>query len=635
MVHPRGQAYLIARSGPQCDDVWVLEPGKTVTIGRHPDNTIVLRDDWCSRWHAELVLEEGGWVLRDLGSRNGTRVNGALITQPYRLLPQDVIRVGQTELVFSDTLTSLPEHARPSMTDLETAPEETNFFSVTARKGQTSLLRDTATLGLDPSLWQERLAELFRLALAMGSAHTRQEIVEHVLNALREGTRADAVAIVGCEGQGRHEVLAYHGPAGPRTFSRYLSKLVLQEGNGVLAQDIASDAELASRRSLGRLGAVSAICAPVWCDGRIVILLHLYSTDRLRPLQPDDLEYVLAVAHQFSVALQNMEERLSLAGQNQALRDVLEMESELIGVSAPIQQIRETVARVAPTNSTVLIRGESGVGKELVARAIHFNSLRRHGPFVCLNCATLAETLLESELFGHERGAFTGATERKIGKFEAAHKGTIFLDEIGELKPGTQAKLLRVLEGHPFERVGGGQSIQVDVRVVAATNRPLEQMVEAGTFRRDLYFRIQVVEIVVPPLRERREDIPVLAEHFVRKFARAVGRRIVGIHPAALRKLMDYYWPGNVRELKNVLERAVVLGRSDQILPDDILLSGIPLSDEEPDYQPTSLEELERQHIAATLRYTGWNKARAAEILGIERSTLDRKLKKYDIKRPV
>jgi Nif-specific regulatory protein len=262
------------------------------------------------------------------------------------------------------------------------------------------------------------------------------------------------------------------------------------------------------------------------------------------------------------------------------------------------------------------------------------NSARRHGPLVCLNCAALTETLLESELFGHEKGSFTGATEQKIGKFEAAHRGTIFLDEIGEMKPSTQAKLLRILEGQPFERVGGNKSIQVDVRVVAATNIDLESAVQAGQFRRDLYFRLQVVEVAIPPLRERDEDIPLLANHFLARYTHEVGRRVRGFGDGAMRKLMNYPWPGNVRELRNVIERAVVLGSGDEIRESDVLLSSLaapqPTTSE---YRPISLEDMEREHIVATLAHTDWNKSQTATILGIERSTLDRKIQRYGLVR--
>jgi Nif-specific regulatory protein len=243
-------------------------------------------------------------------------------------------------------------------------------------------------------------------------------------------------------------------------------------------------------------------------------------------------------------------------------------------------------------------------------------------------------------LFGHEKGAFTGATDKKIGKFEAAHQGTIFLDEIGEMNLNTQAKFLRVLEGHPFERVGGSTPIRVDVRLVAATNQALEEAVRAGTFRRDLFFRLQVVEIRVPPLRDRATDIPLLAEHFLKRFIRETGRKIRGFTPAALTKMQEYHWPGNVRELRNVVERAVALGNGPMIDAADIWLStleaGRPVvstTGETAAYEEVSLEEIEKRHILATLQHTDWNKSQAAAILGIERSTLDRKILKYDFKR--
>jgi DNA-binding NtrC family response regulator len=321
-----------------------------------------------------------------------------------------------------------------------------------------------------------------------------------------------------------------------------------------------------------------------------------------------------------------------------SLKDQLRLESELVGESPALTNIEGQVARVAETKATVLIRGESGVGKELVARALHNSSPRRDAPFVTMNCAALTESLLESELFGHEKGAFTGATERMIGKFEAADAGTIFLDEIGEMALSTQAKFLRVLEGHPFERVGGNTPIKVDVRVVAATNRPLEEAVRAGTFRRDLFFRLQVVQLDVPPLRDRVEDVPLLAEHFLKRFVRETGRKIRGFTDGAVAKLRGYRWPGNVRELRNVVERAVALGSGPTIDASDIWLSELdvgsavvaPLSHH---FKPESLEEVEKRHILETLKHTDWNKSQAAAILGIERSTLDRKIKGYGLTR--
>jgi Nif-specific regulatory protein len=394
---------------------------------------------------------------------------------------------------------------------------------------------------------------------------------------------------------------------------------------------------LSQRDSLTQLGATSLICAPVVHQDKVLALIHLYCTDPHKSFSNEDLEFTIAVAKHMGIVMGTMQRQDSLSLQNQSLREQLHVESELVGQGAVIKNILEQVSRVAPTNATVLIRGESGSGKELVARAIHFSSSRREGPFICLNCAAITETLLESELFGHEKGAFTGATEKKIGKFEAANHGTIFLDEIGEMAFNTQAKLLRVLEGHPFERVGGSTPIRVDVRVVAATNQPLEQNIREGKFRRDLFYRLQVVDIQVAPLRNRREDVPILAEHFLRRFARETGRKIRGFTSAALTKMVQYDWPGNVRELKNVVERAVALGRGPLLDIGDILLSSLELPNVTPtsaaEFEVISLEELEKRHIVHTLEHTDWNKSQAASILGIERSTLDRKIKAYQLKR--
>jgi Nif-specific regulatory protein len=368
----------------------------------------------------------------------------------------------------------------------------------------------------------------------------------------------------------------------------------------------------------------------------VEFLLQVCCLDPLKVLTSEDLELTVALARQVAVAWQALRSRQELAEENQRLRSQALQEVHLVGESPALQEVKRKIQLAAASDVTVLIRGETGVGKELVARAIHYCSPRAGKPFICLNCAALAESLLESELFGHEKGAFTGATERKIGKFEAAHQGTIFLDEIGELTPSAQAKLLRILEGHPFERVGGSQPIRVNVRVVAATNRPLEEAIQAGRFRLDLYYRLQVMEIFVPPLRERREDIPLLAEYFLRQFASQMGRRLRGLTPAAMKKLLEHHWPGNVRELRNVIERAVVLTQRQVIDAEDIWLAPVQpesRSVQQPSsaYEPITLEELEKRHILATLEHTKWNKSQAARILGIERSTLDRKIHAYGL----
>jgi two-component system response regulator HydG len=311
--------------------------------------------------------------------------------------------------------------------------------------------------------------------------------------------------------------------------------------------------------------------------------------------------------------------------------------SAIIGRSPAMAQLFETIALVAPSDATVLIQGESGTGKELVANAIHQNSPRSQGPFIKLNCAALPETLLESELFGHEKGSFTGATARKAGRFELADKGSIFLDEIAEMAPATQAKILRVLQEKEFEPVGGGRTVKVEVRVIAATNQDLPAEIEAGKFREDLYYRLNVVQISVPPLRERGEDIALLADHFLKLYAEKNQRLIKGLTPRALDVFMRYDWPGNVRELENVVERAVILTRGDMVATAQLPNSLQELAAEDSPLPAAALvpgktlKEIERQMILKTLEECKGNRTRAAEVLGIGRRTLQLKLKEYGI----
>jgi len=319
------------------------------------------------------------------------------------------------------------------------------------------------------------------------------------------------------------------------------------------------------------------------------------------------------------------------------LRSELTKEHEImVGESKPFREVRQLIERVAPTEATVLITGESGTGKEVAAVAIHQLSNRREGPFVVVNCAALPEQLLESELFGYERGAFTGAATRKPGRFELADKGTIFLDEIGEMSPAMQAKLLRVLQNQTFERVGGTKTLRVDTRIIAATNRDLSKLVKSGGFREDLYYRLNVIQIHLPPLRERKEDIPLLVEHFINKF-RSLYPTGGEITDEALELLCRYDWPGNIRELQNVIERALILSQGDPItpahLPKELLQSGsgrAKLKIEIPD-EGISLEEVEKELIREALKKAGGNQTKAAALLGITRATLLYRMQKYNL----
>lgn len=315
----------------------------------------------------------------------------------------------------------------------------------------------------------------------------------------------------------------------------------------------------------------------------------------------------------------------------QELRDRYQLEN-IVGRSAPMLEIYKTIARVASSSSTVLIQGESGTGKELIARAIHYNSQRADSPFVVVDCGALAETLLESELYGHVKGAFTGAIANKKGLLEGADGGTCFLDELGNVGSSVQAKLLRFLQEREIKRVGGTEGIKLDVRVVAATNQQLDVLVKAGSFREDLYYRLSVVTIHLPPLRGRKEDIPILAEHFLRQYAAQNNKEISHISPEAMALLLDYEWPGNVRELEHVIERAVAMISSPVLFPDD--LPSKLREEDGTEAQPRgslTLVEAEKKHIRRALKLAGWNKKLAAEILGIHRRTLYRLAKRYQI----
>jgi Nif-specific regulatory protein len=631
-------AYLVVRRDDGFGEVFPLAPGERYTLGRAATNRYVLKDELCSREHAEFYHADGRWRLRDLNSLNGTRINGDRLDTEWELSPGDEVGLGHTNLLFVEDMAQLPALVLP--------PEPAEGVSITKRLSKTRFLTPLPDESGDgrtpapPHTLHRALALLYRLALEMGSAGTYADLLRVVLDGLLDGTAADAGGVLTVQDGGGLETTAFRqrDPAdrSPPRFSQFVSNEVVRSREAVLAEDVAGDRHLRNRDSLTEFGAKSLLCAPVVAGGRVVALVHLYCTYGLKPLTADDLEFTMAVALQLGNAVAHLRRQASLTAENRSLRDQLRVESELVGASPAVRELEDQIAHVAATNATVLVRGESGTGKELVARAIHYSSPRREGPFVCLNCAALTETLLESELFGHEKGAFTGATDKKVGKFEAADGGTIFLDEIGEMNPSTQAKLLRVLEGHPFERVGGHAPIRVDVRVVAATNRPLEQAIQEGRFRRDLFYRLQVVEIRVPPLRDRRSDTPLLADHFLRRFVGETGRKVTGFTPAALKRMEAYHWPGNVRELRNVIERAVALGKGPVLDVKDLWLSSLEL--EGPDaadgaFRPVSLEESEKDHIRRTLDHTDWNKSQAATILKIERSTLDRKIKLYELKR--
>jgi DNA-binding NtrC family response regulator len=347
----------------------------------------------------------------------------------------------------------------------------------------------------------------------------------------------------------------------------------------------------------------------------------------VKPFDPDEL----------SLLVQRIVSQQALLLENEALRRALKREygfHDLVSKSPAMQRVFDLARVAARSSSTILVLGESGSGKEVLARAIHAESPRSAGPFVAISCAALTETLLESELFGHEKGAFTGAATRRKGKFEMARGGTLFLDEVGDVSPKLQLDLLRVLEERRFQRVGGSETLDADVRVVAATNRDLAKAVATGSFREDLFYRLNVIPITLPPLRERPEDVPLLVQHFLDRLSKELQRRLDGVSPEGMAALVAHAWPGNVRELRNVLERGAVVAKGNVIQLSDLGLPAPSAAAGAPRGDPATLEEVEKRHIGDVLAWTGGNVTHAARVLGIDRMTLYNKMKKYALRRP-
>jgi Nif-specific regulatory protein len=645
-------AYLVLRSAGRWSDVFRLSPPGEAVIGRASTNQIAIRTDQASRRHARIHWGGQQWFLEDLESRNGTFLNGNRIASPQPLEDGDVIEVGGYAITFTGKIEGglgepvISPHSSQATDDQLTM--EVDAAAITDRRRRSRYLHEPFSGGSGGSVASQ---SLLQLAFALARCEKTATAVESVLDLIGQQVTFDTAGIYVWDGakspaKTTDLPLVATRQSGARSYRRppetLIDSVAAADGAAILARNVVGDEHIATENSRGEIDVESMIIAPVRDrEGVLRGMIHLTTTSGSPPLGGDQLELVVAVAEILAESLSNLWDRKRLSRSlHRSRKQVAQLQEQLgdkvqiIGSSPAIGDVIQQITLAAPTQATVLIRGESGVGKELVAAALHHASGRRDGPLICLNCAALSPSLLESELFGHEKGAFTGATDRKRGKFEAADGGTLMLDEIGEMSAEIQAKFLRVLEGHPFERVGGHTPIRVDVRVVAATNRDLQAMVRQGEFRQDLYYRLHVVEIVVPPLRARGKDCLQLAQFFLERFNAEMGRKIDGFSPAAKKRLLDYSWPGNIRELKNVIERAVVLNTKSEIDDSDLALApavegGSPLEGEGSGHAEMTLAELERQHIERVLRHTGGNKSRAATILGIERSTLDRKLKKF------
>jgi formate hydrogenlyase transcriptional activator len=500
---------------------------------------------------------------------------------------------------------------------------------------------------------QRRLQTLLEINNAIVSKLTRDELFEAIGEALGRIIRFDRLALSLYDPPaGVLRIATYAGPYERGDYTPIGRVLTLDDSpagqaftqqEAVVRPDLAAERKTASEERAYGHGFRSMCALPLMVHGRGIGAITLGS---LTPLQYSqfDADFLMGLAGQIALAVDNMtahEESEKLKARFQAetvyLQEEIKSEhnfEEIIGQSAPLREVLRKIEQVAPTEATVLIRGETGTGKELLARAVHNRSKRNNRPLVKVNCGSIPSGLVESELFGHEKGAFTGASQRRIGRFELAHGGTIFLDEVTELPPDTQVKLLRVLQEGEFERVGSSQTIKVDARVIAATNRHLKEAVASGSFRADLFYRLDVFPLEVPPLRSRTQDIPLLVSFFLSRFAIKLGKELRGVSQQSMERLTQYHWPGNVRELQNVVERAAVLAKG-PIVPIDVSLLRADASAEAAPVIDT-LENVERNHILRVLAQTKWvihGKKGAAEILGINPSTLRSRMEKLGIRR--
>ena len=601
---------LIVQAGP--DRGRQIELGDDpLTIGRGQGEGLQLTDGAVSRHHLTLKLDRAAGCLRVVevagvnpvwsvvqGQRQAVRAG-------HELAPGGALTVGATTLGFA---------AAPEPASVARGTVELDAARAISGAGDRSRLAALATLG-DKLARCGSLPAVFRAATAWA------------LEAL-PSTRALLLSPDGSDILGS----ASAGPV-DLALSPALLARVLRERRGFLLRDVLAEPDLADRRSVQLRGIVGAMAAPA---ENLIFYAEWGPREAVRGGHDEQALLLLVCAAQLvSACGDSARERQQLTAAAKLSHPSGGSDTGIVGRSPAIQRLHVFLERVAATPSTVLLFGESGTGKELAARMIHALSPRASKPLVAINCAAIPENLLESELFGHEKGAFTGAVAQHDGVFVRAHGGTLFMDEIGELSLPAQARMLRVLENRTLTRVGGTKELAVDVRLVAATHRNLQQMVADDRFREDLLYRLSVIQTQIPPLRERRDDIPLLAEHFARVFGESLGRRIDQFSPAALEALTRYRWPGNVRELRNVIERAMVLGDGPVLDLDDLppeLLRAAPVAAAEapPDARLVRpLAELEREAILAALTATDGNKARAAALLGIDRTTLYRKLKDY------
>jgi transcriptional regulator with GAF, ATPase, and Fis domain len=627
---------LLVLSGPLKDSTIPLPEGE-VTIGREASNGVALTDPSVSRKHCAIRVQEGKFLVRDLDSRNGTLVNGTEI-QEQCLHHGDEIATGDSAFLF--LLEEQEQIASLGRVEFEDG----------LRTAETTVIHPKDVVYLQPdrllrelpatSQVARNLNALLKISRVIHAIRDLDELQGQLLDLIFEVIPAGrgAILLADSEGHQFNSLFARMRQAGQTPLvkvSRTVARQVLEQGIAMLGTDVPNSDNLREVESLAASQVRSLLCVPLMVFQRVIGCIYLDSNNFGSRLNEDHLQLVAAIAGISAIALENARRLQWLEQENDRLTVEASQERSLVGESAHMKEIYQFLKRVARTDSTVLIEGESGTGKELAARALHRNSPRASKPFVAINCAAIPETLLESDLFGHERGAFTGAIGLKKGRLELADSGVVFLDEIGELAPALQVKLLRVLQEREFERVGGTHPIKVDIRLIAATNCNLEQAVRNGAFRKDLYYRLAVLKVTMPTLRERREDIPMLARHFVQKHAKRCKVKPRPISREALSCLVNYDWPGNVRELENAIERALVLGSSDMVLPEDLpesLLERTPSPEMTEAKYHAAVKELKKQLIRDAVEQTQGSYADAARILGVHPNYLHRLIRNLELK---
>jgi len=626
---------LLVLSGPLKDSAIPLAEGE-VTIGRDASNGIAVVDPSVSRKHCLVSWNEGRFRVRDLDSRNGTLVNGTGIEEQW-LEHGDQIATGDSSFLFL-----LEEDVTAAVSRVE--------FEDAEAIAETTIIHPRDVVYLQPDRLLRELPATSRVARNLNALLKISRII-HAIRDLDDlqGQLLDLIFEVVPAGRGAillaeresHEFnstfarMRHAGQAQLVKVSRTVARQVLEQGIAMLGSDVRGSSELREVESLAASQVRSLLCVPLTVFQRVIGCIYLDSDSANNRMNEEHLQLVTAIAGISAVALENARRLHWLEVENERLTVEVSQERSLVGEGARMKEVYQFLKRVAPTDSTVLIEGESGTGKELAARALHRNSPRAGKPFVAINCSAIPETLLESDLFGHERGAFTGAASLKRGRLEVADGGVVFLDEIGELALSLQVKLLRVLQEREFERVGGTHPIKVDIRLIAATNSNLEQAMREGRFRQDLYYRLAVLTITMPTLCERKDDIPMLVRHFVQKHAKRCKVKARPVSREALACLVNYDWPGNVRELENAIERALVMGTSDMILPEDLpetLLERTPPPEIIEAKYHVKLKEWKKQLILDAVEQTQGSYAEAARILGVHPNYLHRLIRNLELK---